>query len=66
MQEELRFEVNNQSYMLSFNQDDSRWYLITSGIDGRMKVIPVINDDEAGFIPNMVIPIGDAGQAGVN
>ncbi len=31
----LRFEVNNQSYMLSFNRDDGRWYLVTSGIDGR-------------------------------
>ena len=33
----LRFEVNNQSYMLSFNNDDGRWYLMTAGVDGRMK-----------------------------
>jgi len=25
----MRFEVNGQSYMLSFNSDDSRWYLLT-------------------------------------
>ncbi len=64
--EQLRFEVKNQSYMLSFNRDDGRWYLVTSGLGGRMKAIPVINDDEVGFVPNMVIPVGDTGQAGVN
>ena len=61
----MRFEVNNQSYMLSFNRDDGRWYLVTSGLDGRMKAIPVIND-EFGFVPNMVVPMGDAGQAIIN
>ena len=61
----MRFEINNQSYMLSFNRDDGRWYLITSGIDGRMKAIPVIND-EFGFVPNFVVPMGDSGQAGIN
>ncbi len=61
----MRFEVNNQSYMLSFNNDDGRWYLITAGVDGRMKAIPVISD-EFGFVPRAVIPMGDTGQAGVN
>jgi hypothetical protein len=51
--------------MLSFNRDDGRWYLVTSGIDGRMKAIAVIND-EVGFIPNVVIPVGDEGQASIN
>jgi hypothetical protein len=51
--------------MLNFNREDGRWYLITSGSDGRMKVIAVIND-EAGFVPNMVIPVGDGGQASLN
>jgi hypothetical protein len=64
--EQLRFEVNNQSYMLSFNREDGRWYLVTSGAGGRMKAIAVINDDELGFIPNIVVPMGDTGQAGVN
>ena len=45
----MRFEVNGQSYMLSFNNDDGRWYLITAGADGRMKAIPVISD-EFGFV----------------
>jgi hypothetical protein len=51
--------------MLSFNQEDRRWYLITSEITGRMKAIPVISDD-FGFVPNIVVPMGDTGQAGVN
>lgn len=51
--------------MLSFNREDGRWYLITAGVGGRMKAIPVIND-EAGFVPNIVIPVGDGGQASIN
>jgi hypothetical protein len=51
--------------MLSFNNDDRRWYLLTSGLDGQMKAIPVIND-EIGFVANVVVPMGDTGQAGVN
>ncbi len=62
----MRFEVNNQSYMLHFDSDHGRWYLITSASDGRMKAIAVTNDDEIGFIPNMVIPVGDGGQASIN
>ena len=62
----MRFEVNNQSYMLSFNREDGRWYLVTAGATGRMKVIAVINDDEVGFVPSMVIPVGDGGQASIN
>ena len=52
--------------MLNFNREGGRWYLITSGVGGRMKAIPVINDDEAGFMPSVVIPIGDGGQASIN
>jgi len=60
----LQFQVNSQSHILSFNRDDGRWYVLTSGIDGRMKAILVINDD--GFAPNMVVPIGDPGPAIIN
>ncbi|HLI61761.1 MAG TPA: hypothetical protein VKV05_00075 [Terriglobales bacterium] len=62
----MRFEVNHQSYMLTFNREDGRWYLITPSLGGRIKAIPVINDDETGFIPNIVVPVGDGGQAPVN
>ena len=61
----MRFEVNEQSYMLRFNSDDHRWYLLTSGLDGRMKAIPVISDD-FGFVANVVVPVGDAGPAVIN
>ncbi len=61
----MRFEVHNQSYLLSLNRDDGRWYLVTSGIDGAMKAIPVISD-EFGFVANVVVPMGDGGQAIIN
>ena len=31
-----------------------------------MKAIPVISDDEIGFIANTVVPVGDEGQAIIN
>ncbi len=52
--------------MLTFNREDGRWYLVTSGNGGRIKAIPVINDDELGFVPTMVVPVGDGGQASIN
>ena len=52
--------------MLTFNREDGHWYLVTSGPDGRMKAIPVVNDDELNFVPTMVVPVGDGGQASVN
>jgi len=63
--EQLRFEVNHQSYMLSLNNENGRWYLLTSSITGGIKAIPVI-DDEFGFVANTVVPVGDAGSAIVN
>ena len=66
MKEQLRFEVNGQSYMLSFNSNDHRWYLLTSSITGGVRAIPVINDDELGFTANVVVPVGDAGAASIN
>jgi hypothetical protein len=61
----VRFDVNGQSYLLSFNPGEGRWYLLTPGIDGRVKAIPVL-DDAVGFMPNIVVPVGDEGQAAVN
>jgi len=51
--------------MLTLNREDGHWYLVTSGANGRMKAIPVI-DDELGFVPTMVVPVGDGGQASIN
>jgi hypothetical protein len=52
--------------MLHFDRDHGRWYLVTAGIDGRMKAIPVLTDNDIGLMPNMVIPMGDEGQASIN
>jgi len=51
--------------MLSFNREDGRWHLLTPGITGGITSIPVVNDD-AGFVQNIVIPVGDGGQASIN
>ena len=61
----MRFEVNGQSYVLNFNSKEGRWYLLTPVSDGSVKAIPVI-DDAAGFVPNIVVPVGDEGLAVVN
>jgi hypothetical protein len=61
----LRFDVNGQSYVLSFNPNEGRWYLLTPGIDGRVKAIPVL-DDAAGFMPSIVVPMGEEGPAVVH
>jgi hypothetical protein len=51
--------------MLHFDREHGRWYLVTGGGKQPMKAIPVINDDEIGFVPTMVVPF-DGGQAIVN
>ena len=51
--------------MLSFNNENGCWYLLTPGITGGMKAIPVIND-EFGFVAHTLVPVGDAGAAGSN
>ena len=51
--------------MLSFNSEEGRWYLLTPRF-GAVKAIPVINDDELGFVANVVVPMGNSGQAGIN
>jgi hypothetical protein len=61
----LRFEVNGQTYALHFDREKERWYLVTSAANGRMKAIAVVNDDEIGVMPTMVVPI-DGGQAATN
>ena len=61
----MRFEVNGQSYVLNFNSNEGRWYLLTPIFDGSVKAIPVF-DDTAGFMPNIVVPVGEEGLAVVN
>jgi hypothetical protein len=62
----LNFEVNKQAYVLHFDSDRGRWFLITEKVTGGMKAIPVINDDEINTMPTMVVPVGGEGHASVN
>ena len=51
--------------MLSLNSEDGHWYLLTPSF-GAVKAISVINDDELGFVANVVVPVGDAGSTIIN
>jgi hypothetical protein len=51
--------------MLNFNPQDERWYLLTAGLGGMAKAIPVLEDEE-GFVPNIVVPAEGEGSASVN
>ena len=51
----MQFELNGKAYMLNFNPEDERWYLVTAGMGGMAKAIAVFEDEE-GFVPNMVAP----------
>jgi hypothetical protein len=62
----LNFEVNKRAYVLHFESDRGRWFLITENTIGGMKAIPVINDDEINAMPTMIVPVGGEGHAQVN
>ncbi len=51
--------------MLNFNPQDERWYLMTEGVFGYAKAIPVFEDEE-GFVPNVVVPAETEGTGRVN
>ena len=51
--------------MLNFNPQDERWYLLTAGLGGMAKAIPVLEDEE-GFVPNIVVPTASEGTGSVN
>jgi hypothetical protein len=62
----VRFEIKGQSYLLSFNPKEGRWYLLTPGANGQVKAIPVLSDAEIGATFKLVVPSGDEGHAVVN
>jgi hypothetical protein len=62
----VHFEYNGQSYMLSFNPVDERWYLLTPGFDGQTKVIPVRDEKEISVGANFPVPTGLEGTGSVN
>ena len=59
----MHFELNGKSYVLNWNPQDERWYLVTAGQGGMAKAIPVFEDEE-GFVPSIVAPA--EGSARVN
>jgi hypothetical protein len=61
----VHFELNGKSYMLNFNPQDERWYLLTAGLGGMAKAIAVLEDEE-GFVPNIVVPTASEGTGSVN
>jgi len=42
----LHQDMNEHSFLLTFNEAERRWYLVTPN-HGRLKAIRVINDDDA-------------------
>jgi hypothetical protein len=42
----LHQDVNEHSFLLTFNEAERRWYLVTPN-HGRLQAIRVINDDDA-------------------
>ena len=62
----MKFEVNNKTYVLHFEDERGRWFLITENALGGMKAIPVLNDDEINAMPTMVVPVGGEGHASIN
>ncbi len=62
----MKFEVNKKTYVLHFDDDRGRWFLITENALGGMKAIPVLNDDEINAMPTVVVPMGGEGHAQVN
>ena len=61
----MQFELNGHSYMLNWNPQDERWYLVTAGPRGMAKAIPVFEDEE-GFVPNVVAPAETEGSKYIN
>ena len=43
---ELQLDVNEHSFLLTFNEAEGRWYLVTPTF-GHLQAIRVINDDDA-------------------
>ncbi len=43
----MQFELNGQAYMLNFNTDERRWYLLRPVFGGMMEAIQVLDDEAA-------------------
>ena len=61
----MQFELNGQSYMLNFNADDRRWYLLRPVVGGMVEAIQVL-DDEAATLHDGMVRIDGEGLKSVN
>ena len=43
----MQFELDGQAYMLNFNTDERRWYLLRPVFGGMMEAIQVLDDEAA-------------------
>ena len=61
----MQFELNGQAYMLNFNTDERRWYLLRPVFGGMMEAIQVL-DDEAGSLHQGMVQISGEGLKSIN
>ena len=55
----MHFELNGQPYMLNFNTEERRWYLLRPVIGGMVEAIEVLDDEAASLHDGMVQISGD-------
>ena len=61
----MQFELNGQAYMLNFNTDERRWYLLRPMFGGMMEAIQVL-DDEAATLHDGMVRIDGEGLKSIN
>ncbi len=55
----MQFELNGQAYLLNFNTDERRWYLLRPAKSGTVEAIEVLDDEAATLHDGMVRIDGD-------
>ena len=61
----MQFELNGQAYMLNFNTDERRWYLLRPVFGGMMEAIQVL-DDEAATLHDGMVRLDGEGLKSIN
>jgi len=61
----VQFELNGEAYMLNFNTDERRWYLLRPVFGGMMEAIQVL-DDEAATLHDGMVRLDGEGLKSIN
>ena len=61
----MQFELNGEAYMLNFNTDERRWYLLRPVFGGMMEAIQVL-DDEAATLHDGMVRLDGEGLKSIN